>query len=350
MVSKFHFIEILRFITSFAVVVRHYHFFFSPRSTISKIDILTDPSIQPFYFFLQIFYLKGDYAVPIFWGISGFIFALVYLEQRKDTTKIQFFVNRFSRLYPLHFATLILVTLLQLTNHAFIGSNQIIGNNDVFRFILHIFFISGYEGESFNLPIWSVSVEILIYFAFFLSIIFLNKFRYKYALLIYLISLAVDKFIFSSIFIDCLRMFFTGVLVFYLNVAIKKKIFLFFSSILIIAISFFGNFKIFIFTPGILLLFISLEYLFKNEIKRKFDFFGNLTYSMYLLHIPSMLTIILIFFFFNLSDSIFLDSRFFLAYMSFIFLISFFSYKYFEKPLNKYYRGELTKKLNNLVD
>ena len=344
MVSKFHFIEILRFITSFAVVVRHYHFFFLPRSTISKIEILTDPSIQPFYFFLQIFYLKGDYAVPIFWGISGFIFALVYLEQKKNTTGIQFFVNRFSRLYPLHFATLILVALLQLTNHVFIGSDQIIGNNDAFRFLLHILFISGFEGESFNLPIWSVSVEILIYFAFFISIIFLNKFRYKYALFIYLISLVVDKFIFSSIFVDCFRMFFTGVLVYYLNISIRNKFFLSFLSILIIAISFIGNFKIFIFTPGILLFFISLEYLFKSEIKNNFDFFGNLTYSMYLLHIPSMLTIILIFFFFNLSDSIFLDTRFFLSYISLIFLISFFSYKYFEKPLNKYYRDKLTKK------
>ena len=29
---------------------------------------------------------KGDYAVPIFWGISGFVFALVYLEQKKEVS------------------------------------------------------------------------------------------------------------------------------------------------------------------------------------------------------------------------------------------------------------------------
>jgi len=341
MISKFHFIEILRFVTSLAVVVRHYHFFFLPRSSISTIQVLADPSMQPFYFFLQTFYMKGDYAVPIFWGISGFIFALVYLEQRKNTSGKQFFINRFSRLYPLHFITLILVSILQIVNHTFIGSHQIIGNNDVFRFFLHILFVSGYEGESFNLPVWSVSVEILIYFAFFLSIILLNKFKYKYALLIYSLSLLIDKFLLSSIFIDCFRMFFTGVLVYYLNISVKNKLLLSIISIFIIAVSFVGNFKIFLFTPGILLLFISFEYLIKSEMKENFDFFGNLTYSMYLLHIPSMLTIILIFYFFSLPDSIFLDSRFFLSYISFIFFISFVSYKYFEKPLNRYFRNKL---------
>ena len=91
MIIKFHFIEILRFITSFAVIVRHYHFFFSPRYTYSSIQILNDPSVQPFYFILHVFYEKGDYAVPIFWGISGFILALVYLEQRKIQLVKNFF-------------------------------------------------------------------------------------------------------------------------------------------------------------------------------------------------------------------------------------------------------------------
>ena len=93
MIVKFHFIEILRFITSFAVIVRHYHFFFLPRYSYSSIQILNDPS-KPFYFFLQVFYLKGDYAVPIFWGISGKFFSLVYLEQkRKNISSKEFFKN-----------------------------------------------------------------------------------------------------------------------------------------------------------------------------------------------------------------------------------------------------------------
>lgn len=335
MIIKFHFIEILRFITSFAVIVRHYHFFFSPRYTYSSIQILNDPSVQPFYFILHVFYEKGDYAVPIFWGISGFIFALVYLEQRKNTTSKEFFLNRFARLYPLHFLTLILVTFAQILNYYILGSHQIVGNNDIYRFLLHIFFISGWEGESFNLPIWSVSVEILIYFLFFISIFYLSKFKLKFALIVYVISLIIDKFFISSVFIDCFRLFFTGVIIFYLNNLIYRKILLVPLSFLFLFFSLIGNFKIFLFTPGILLLFISLEYLVKSEKKKYLDIFGNLTYSMYLLHIPTMLFIILIFYSFKISDKLFLNNYFFLIYISLILLLSFLSYKFFEKPFNK---------------
>lgn len=335
MIKKFHFIELLRFITSFAVIIRHYHFFFSPRYTYSTIQIINDPSLQPFYFFLKTFYLKGDYAVPVFWGISGFIFALVYLEQRKNVTGKEFFFNRFSRLYPLHFLTLLLVTFAQIINYYLLGSHQILGNNDIYRFVLHLFFISGWEGESFNLPIWSVSVEILIYLFFFLSIMFLNKLKVKYVLLIYFISLVIDKFVISSIFIDCFRLFFTGVLVYYVNYYIRKKIILIPLSLILIVSSFIGNFKIFLFTPGILFLFISMEYFVKSEKKKIFDFFGNLTYSMYLLHIPTMLIIIIIFYNYNLSDEIFLNNFFFIFYIFLILSLSYLSFQFFEKPLNK---------------
>jgi peptidoglycan/LPS O-acetylase OafA/YrhL len=47
---------------------------------------------------------------------------------------------------------------------------QIYPYNDAYHFMLHVFFMShwGFEvGESFNQPIWSVSVEIFIYIVFF---------------------------------------------------------------------------------------------------------------------------------------------------------------------------------------
>ena len=142
--KKFYCIELLRFFTSLAVVIRHYFFFFYPRSSLSTIHILTDPSILPFYPLLQIVYEMGDYAVPIFWAISGFVFALVYLEQKKNVSGKKFFINRFARLYPLHFATLIIVTLLQLININLFGKFQIEPANDIYRFILHLFFVSGW--------------------------------------------------------------------------------------------------------------------------------------------------------------------------------------------------------------
>jgi peptidoglycan/LPS O-acetylase OafA/YrhL len=347
MIVKFHFIEALRFITSIAVVVAHYQFFFYPRTSFSTLQVLSDPSMQPFFFFLQAFYIKGYYAVPIFWGISGFIFALVYLEQTNKISGKKFFFNRFSRLYPLHFLTLIFVTVLQITNYYILGKHQILENNDILRFVLHIFFVSGWEGESFNLPIWSVSVEILIYFTFFISIVYLKKFGVKYAILIYTLATITDKFLLSSLglesswFVDCFRLFFTGIIIYYLNLKFKEKKYLIPLSGLLIALSFVGNFKIFIFTPGILLFFISLEYLIKSDKKKKLDIFGNLTYSMYLLHIPIMLSIILTIFLLGLPDTIFLNNIFFLSYLLSVLLLSYISYRYYEKPLSKFIRKKI---------
>lgn len=341
--KKYYCIELLRFFTSLAVVIRHYHFFFYPRSSLSTIQILKDTSIQPFYPLLQILYEKGDYAVPIFWGISGFVFALVYLNQKESVTGKKFFINRFARLYPLHFATLIIVALLQFINSNVFGSFQIVFVNDLYRFILHLLFVSGWEhqlliggwqGDSFNLPVWSVSVEILIYALFFFSIFLIKKYEIKYTIAAYIVALLVDKLLFSSLFIDCFKLFFSGIIVYYINIKTKRKIFLFILSIALISISFIGNFKIFVFTPGLLLFFIYLETFSIAKYKAIFEFFGSLTYAMYLLHIPTMLSLILIFHFFNISDQIFLSNYFFILYLILVIFLSHNCFRFFEKPLN----------------
>ena len=335
LIQRFYFIELLRFLASIVVIIRHYHFFFFPRSSASTIYVLNNMSVQPFYSLLEIIYTKGDYAVQIFWGISGFIFSLVYLEQRKNTTSKEFFINRFARLYPLHFLTLIYVSLVQFVNYKIFGQFQIVPNNDVYRFILQIFFISGLEGESFNLPIWSVSIEILIYVLFFLSIIYLNKFRIKYTIFIYIIALIVEKQILSSSIVHCLRLFFTGVLVYQINYMTKNKILLIFYSLFLIFLSFVGNFKIYIFTPGIIFLFVALEYFINSKKKEKLNYLGSITYSSYLLHIPIMLTIILFVNLFKIQERIFLTNYFFLFYLSFVILTSCLIFKFYESPLNK---------------
>ena len=81
----------------------------------------------------------------------------------KDSKK--FFVNRFTRLYPLHFITLIIVAVLQFFSFKSLNQFMIFDYNDIYHFFLNIFFISswGFEkGMSFNQPIWSVSYEIIV--------------------------------------------------------------------------------------------------------------------------------------------------------------------------------------------
>ena len=166
----YHLIDCFRTFAALAVVFHHYqHFYFFGGSKNSS-SYLTSANIseQPFYQNLYYLYEVGASGVQFFWVISGFIFASVYFS-RKVTGK-EFFISRFARLYPLHFLTLMVILCLQIISSLVYGFFQIYEFNDVTHFILNIFFMSswGFEsGASYNGPIWSVSVEILVYLVFF---------------------------------------------------------------------------------------------------------------------------------------------------------------------------------------
>jgi peptidoglycan/LPS O-acetylase OafA/YrhL len=157
-----------RGLAAVVVLIWHYaHFFFTAGATAPSIA----RSAQPFYTLLRPFYDHGYYAVEYFWLISGFVFAAVYAGRATDTRS--FVVNRVARLYPLHVLTLVVVALLQLLSVAVCGHEQIYVNNDLWHFILNLLFASHWgleKGYSFNGPTWSVSIEILIYAVFWLTL------------------------------------------------------------------------------------------------------------------------------------------------------------------------------------
>ena len=90
--------------------------------------------------------------------------------QRRDISGREFFGNRFSRLYPLHFVTLCVVAALQAVSFKLFGHFQIYPKNDPYHFFLNLLLASDWgfqSGLSFNSPIWSISVEVLAYVMFF---------------------------------------------------------------------------------------------------------------------------------------------------------------------------------------
>jgi len=169
--KKFSYIELLRFFTALSVLTSHYLLIvFSPWSSYSSIQA-SDKSILPFFWILEILYEHGRYGVQMFWAISGFVFAFVYLEQKNKISSKEFFINRFARLYPLHFFTLILVAVLQIISFKINGNYQIYFINDFYHFLVNLFYVNGWgfaKELSFNAPTWSVSIELLIYFLFFI--------------------------------------------------------------------------------------------------------------------------------------------------------------------------------------
>lgn len=166
--DHFHAVDLLRGLAACAILLYHYrHMQFPP----GVFDIYGGDMAGelPLYGWLFPFYLYGNWAVQVFWMISGFVFAKVYAG--KDTPGRDFALRRFARLYPLHFVTLLIVAALQPIAIERLGAPLIFGNIDAWHFILNLFLVPAWgleRGMSFNAPIWSVSVELLIYLLFWL--------------------------------------------------------------------------------------------------------------------------------------------------------------------------------------
>lgn len=105
-------LEVIRFLAAFAVLLWHYQHF----SFIADKANDFERQLQPFYNQFRIFYDYGYLGVQVFWSISGFIFFYKYSDSvaNKKIAARRFIVLRFSRLYPLHIATLALVAILQI--------------------------------------------------------------------------------------------------------------------------------------------------------------------------------------------------------------------------------------------
>lgn len=158
----------LRGLAALAVVLFHYRHFFMVGPSREKVSGFLD--LYPAQAQLRLFYESGYFAVQIFWMISGFVFAHVYLTRAISTQ--DFYINRIARLYPLHLATLLVVTALNLAALRVIGYTPVYANFDLFHFVAQLFMASNWTemmGLSFNGPIWSVSAEILIYAIFWRS-------------------------------------------------------------------------------------------------------------------------------------------------------------------------------------
>ena len=336
--KKISSIELIRFIAALTVVIHHYHYVFN------KFNELTIKSL-PFFSFLNIFYKYGSYAVHVFFIISGFIFSYVYLSQKKIKTK-EFFINRFARLYPLHFITLLFVLFLSVvdtkfSNYFFYAYNPIY--TDLYHFVLQIFFISHWglqEGFSFNTPSWSISVEIMMYIIFFLTLKYLNRYKIKVSIFVMLISFIFYKFTNLFIFDEYAFLFFLGVLIYEIT-KLKKSKLIIFLSIFFLIFSFIGNFKILLFCPSLLILSLQIDTLIKNKkIAESFNFFGSLSYSMYMLHFPLMIVFLLFENLKILNEKFYFNSNFLIFFILLLILLSIVSFKFFEYPINKKIRSK----------
>lgn len=285
-VIHYHWVDLLRGIAALAVLVCHYRWFYA----IGLGDWRTDVQL-PLYSILWPFYEHGGIAVQLFWCLSGFVFAVAYDE--KHVVARDFWIHRIARLYPLHLATLLIITGLESVSLGLYGRLTIEPNFDFQHFLAHLFFASNWftMEPSFNGPIWSVSVEVLIYFAFLAYLLLVRPKRLT-AIGLSLIGMAIAVATGNPI-AQCLGLFFVGVtlatirdgLSFWMTAAIAAMLIL-----LAIAMSLVGEGRhvhtlmVYVGGPIAIALFAAADA--RTTLPRRFRWIGLSTYSIYLLHMP----------------------------------------------------------------
>ena len=161
-------LDVLRGVAALGVVFWHWqHFFYD-----GLVPGGVDQAAFPLYAVFAPAYHLGWKAVDLFFCLSGFIFYWLYavpIAQGRVGAQT-FGVLRVSRLYPLHLVTLAMVAALQTILVHLRGTPFVYPENDLYHGILQTLFVSAWgleRGYSFNGPVWSVSVEVLLYALFF---------------------------------------------------------------------------------------------------------------------------------------------------------------------------------------
>lgn len=356
--DRFYLLDVMRGFASLAVVLFHYKNFL--KASGEKVDWeIIHPNL-PFFDFLSFFYVDGQLAIYLFYVLSGFVFFMLYLKPIQDNkmSARRFTVLRFSRLYPLHFATLIFVaigqeTLVQTQGHPF---NYI--NNDAKHFILNLLMITEWglkDGYSFNGPFWSVSIEILLYTIFFWCAPFLESTLKVLVMVLFGIAftLVIDPMIGHGI----ICFFMGGCSYFALSVLVRKNVSKYF-SITILTIALVAQILLFKFSgvlgiPGLLtamllligilpclILVLALLQMANSEMGKRFRIIGDITYATYLIHFPIQLLVVLILVSADISIDFFHWTTL-AAYLAAVIALSIPTYYLFELPAQRFIRRRL---------
>jgi len=360
--SHFRSLDVLRGLASLAIVVFHYAGFMSVGDvTLSGVE----RSRLPFNPYLFGLYEQGWQAVTIFFTLSGFIFFWLYampVAERKISAS-EFFLLRFSRLYPLHFATLLAVAGLQwLYGNAHPELPYFVCSvNDLYHFALQLFLASNWlpsSGFSFNFPIWSVSIEVLLYAVFFVFCR-LQKPR-PWTMTVLVVAGWWLLYRFNVDLGTGLGSFFAGGLVYMAYRRLQANalqtrwlIALVGLTVLIWIVGLYGIASSWDFLPDawanrtryfpMALMFPSLI-LSLAMLERNFRFppglawLGDISYSTYLLHFPLQIAFVLVVDAVGLSRGVFYSSSLFVLYFATLILLGLASFHWLERPLQRQLR------------
>jgi peptidoglycan/LPS O-acetylase OafA/YrhL len=260
-------------------------------------------------------------------------------------------VLRFSRLYPLHLATLVAVAVLQLLYQHQHGAPFIYRHNDQHHFVLHLLMANGWEAPnvySFNGPTWSVSLEVFVYFAFFLLTRVATTPVINVVFMVAWPILWYNRVHFYAF--DALVLFYAGGLAALLmkrlsRTRVERAVGWLACAGAVGGLVLLRHIRIHEprWLPYALMAWIPVATYaaasdwFPRAWEKGADTLGSLTYASYLVHFPLQIVIMYLAFGFRVTVPATNDA-FFIAYMATVLTISFFVYRLFEKPAQSYLR------------
>ncbi|MEX0827636.1 MAG: acyltransferase [Haliea sp.] len=257
------------------------------------------------------FVKNGELMVDFFFVLSGFVISYNYFDRIVDfASLVRFQMKRFLRLYPLHFATLILFAFgfefLEYLKEMITGQEGnflAFSNFDDIAFLNNLFLTQGlFEDRlTFNSPSWSISTEFYTYAVFGLIFLFISneKSRIIASVSIVIMSGCILYFYDAInlttglVFFRCTYAFFIGVLVHYLfqYKKIKLPLWVLIFSLFISVISIiFGKQLSHFFHPFIFAtMIVSLLWTGQSKLKNVLDspklvYLGSISYGIYMIH------------------------------------------------------------------
>jgi peptidoglycan/LPS O-acetylase OafA/YrhL len=361
--KRFYSLDVLRGLAALSVVFWHWQFL-----AFHELDPGSEVMEQlPFYASLFLFYERGWLAVDLFFVLSGFVFHWLYSQDisARVLSGRNFFVLRFSRLYPLHLLTLLAVAGGQATVYAIRGSHYQYPWNDLVHFFMNLGLISswGFEnGYSFNGPVWSISVEVFLYLSFFAVY---RVFRPRWLMLG---VVALMGFVYANYFYAPLG---RGVGAFYLggcaylayrrtlesehvrsiaNGAVGAMSVGWLMAILIVRSGWHKQVEWFSWQSTTLSLLpivalfpltiyaLALTETTRGSLGQRVAFLGDISYSVYLIHFPLLLFFLIAGTYFGVMSSVYYSAGTLLLFLGCLLVLSLVSFHGFERPVQNFIR------------
>ena len=378
-------LDAIRGIAALIVVLCHWQFYYYTNDTTPPASLAS--LHLPLYPYLSMLYNLAPFAVDLFFLLSGFIFFWFYGEKiaNRKTSFNNFLSYRFTRLYPVHFITLMALVVLQpimftLNVHPFI-----IQNNDTYHFILHLFLVQtwGFEKtpalNGFNGPSWSASVEVFLYLMFF-ALCWLKLQRKLLLITGIVVGAAMLQYIYPMMG-QGMYSFFLGALLYYgytwlsqrknirtiTNIVIVLAVLLWMFSICEYLFSFMRNTSVVwlqkllpgkdanrifdivrntyfrtVINPVSLLTLAMIETAYGSLKIKWMLVLGNASYAIYLIHFPLMVLFVIVTDLFGIDRNVLHSSYAMLLFYAILLPLSIAIHYYFELPLQQILRKRLT--------